>query len=99
MLNIIIKAIFWLIGKIGDIVLIPIMAVINAAFPSFSFNFDYIFNYLGYGFNYIVYFLKLFMIPPLCIQFVLYVFTISLTLTVGIRGYQFIVRVYNKFKP
>lgn len=99
MLNIIIKAVFWLVGKIGDIVLIPIMSVINAIFPSFSFNLDYIFTYLGYGFNYIIYFLKLLMIPPVCIQFILSVFTISLSLAVGIRGYQFIVRVYNKFKP
>lgn len=99
MLNILIKAVFWIIGKIGDIILIPIMALINTIFPSFSFNLDFIFNYINYGLNFITFFFKALMIPPLCIELVISVFTISLTLFVGLRAYQFIVKIYDKFRP
>lgn len=99
MLNIIIKAIFFIIGKIGDIVLLPIMAIINALVPNLSINLDNIFNYLQMGFNYIPFVLKLFLIPKVCVQIVVVVFTTYLSFILGIRVYNFIMRVYKNFKP
>lgn len=99
MLNIIIKAIFSIIAKIGDIILIPITAVINALIPNLSINFDYIFNYLQMGFSYIPFIFKYLMIPPYCIQIVILVFTTYFSLIIGIRSYHFVMKVYEKFKP
>lgn len=99
MLNVIIKAIFFVIGKIGDIVLLPIMAIINSLFPDISFSLDHIFNYITMGLQHITFIFKLLMIPPFCIQLVLAIFTFHFSLIVGVRTYQFIVHIYNKFKP
>lgn len=99
MLNVIIKAIFFVIGKIGDIVLLPIMAIVNSLFPNISFSLDHIFNYIAIGFQYITFIFKLLMIPPFCIQLVLAIFTFHFTLIVSVRTYHFIVYLYNKFKP
>lgn len=99
MLNIIIKAVFWIVGKIGDIILLPIMGVINLLLPGITVNLDYIFDYLEYGFNYLPYMFKLFMIPPFCIQIVVIVFSSYISLVLGVRVYNFIMLVYEKFKP
>lgn len=99
MLNIIIKAIFWIIGKIGDIILIPITSVINLLVPNLSINFNAIFDYIQMGFSYIPFILKFLMIPSVCISLVVFVFTTYLSLILGIRGYHFIMRIYEKFKP
>lgn len=56
MLNVIIKAVFFIIGKIGDIILLPIFAIINGLFPTVSFSLDYVFNYLTYGLQYVKFF-------------------------------------------
>lgn len=99
MLNIIVNAIFFIVGKIGDIILLPIMAIINALVPNLSVNLDSIFNYLEQGFSFVPFFLKLFLIPPACINIVVVVFTTYLTFIVGIRAYHFIMKVYKNFKP
>lgn len=99
MLNIIIKAIFWIIGKIGDIILLPIMAIINALIPNFSISLNDIFSYLEMGFQYIPFVLKSFLIPSFCVEIVFLVFTTYLSFVVGVRVYNFIMKVYNNFKP
>lgn len=99
MLNIIIKAIFWVISKIADIILIPITAVLNALLPNLSINLDNIFNYLHTGISYIPFILKTIMIPNTCITLVVFVFTSYITFITGIRVYQFIMKIYNNFKP
>lgn len=99
MLNIIISAIFKVIAKIGDIILIPIMALVNALVPNLSVNFDAIFDYLHTGFTSMPFFFKVLLIPSTCIQAVVLIFTYSLSFIIGIRSYHFIMRVYNNFKP
>lgn len=99
MLNIIIKAIFFIVGKIGDIILLPIMAIINALIPNLSLSLDNIFNYLQMGFQYIPFALKCLLIPSLCIEIVILIFTTYLSFVVGVRVYQFIMKVYKNFKP
>lgn len=99
MLNVIIKAIFFIVGKIGDIILLPIMAVVNALIPNLSVSMDNIFSYLEMGFQYIPFALKCLLIPSFCIEIVVIVFTTYLTFVVGVRVYNFIMKVYKNFKP
>lgn len=99
MLNVIIKAIFFIVGKIGDIILLPIMVVVNALIPNLSVSMDNIFSYLQMGFQYIPFALKCLLIPSFCIEIVLVVFTTYLSFVVGIRAYNFIMKVYKNFKP
>ena len=99
MLNIIINAIFFIVGKIGDIILLPIMAIVNALIPNLSVSMDNIFSYLEMGFQYIPFALKCLLIPSFCIEIVVLVFTTYLTFVVGVRVYNFIMKVYKNFKP
>lgn len=99
MLNVIIKAIFFIVGKIGDIILLPIMAVVNALIPNLSVSMDNIFSYLEMGFQYIPFALKCLLIPSFCVEIVVIVFTTYLTFVVGVRVYNFIMKVYKNFKP
>lgn len=99
MLNLIIKAIFFIVGKIGDIILIPIMAIINALIPNLSVSMDNIFSYLQMGFQYIPFALKCLLIPSFCVEIVIVVFTTYLSFVVGVRVYNFIMKVYKNFKP
>ena len=99
MLNIIVKAIFFIVGKIGDIILLPIMAIVNALIPNLSISMDNIFSYLEMGFNYIPFALKCLLIPSFCIEIVIIVFTTYITFVVGVRAYNFIMKVYKNFKP
>lgn len=99
MLNIIIKAIFFIVGKIGDIILLPIMAIVNALIPNLSVSMDNIFSYLQMGFQYIPFALKCLLIPSFCVEIVVIVFTTYLTFVVGVRVYNFIMKVYKNFKP
>lgn len=99
MLNVIIKAIFYVIGKIGDIVLAPILTLINSLIPDFSTIFSYMWNYLNQGVQFIKFWCQLLLIPPTCINIVLSILTLTISITVGVRAYSFIVKIYNKFKP
>lgn len=99
MLNVIIKAVFFIIGKIGDIVLFPIFALINTIFPTVGFSLNYVFNYLNFGLQYVKFFFLTLGIPSICIQLVIAIFTFHLSLFIGIRYYLFAVKIYNKFKP
>lgn len=99
MLNILVKAIFWIVGKIGDIILIPIMAIVNGLIPNLNINFNNIFSYLEMGFQYIPFFLKTLLIPSYCIEFVVVIFTTYISFVIGVRVYNFIMKIYNKFKP
>lgn len=99
MLNIIIKAVFFIIGKVADVILLPIMAILNTIFPSVDFSLDFIFNYLNYGLQYIKFFFLALGIPPLCIQLVIAIFTFHFTFFIGVHTYLFIMTMYEKFKP
>lgn len=99
MLNVIIKAVFFIIGKIGDIVLFPIFTLINTIFPTVAFSLNYVFNYLSYGLQYVKFFFLTLGIPAICIQLVIAIFTFHFSLFIGIRAYLFTVKIYDKFKP
>lgn len=99
MFNIIIKAIFWIVSKIADVILLPFTAIFATVFPSISFNFNFIFDYLNMASNGIIFLLKFLMIPNICIQSVFFIITTSYTIFLLGKGYTLIIKVYDKFKP
>lgn len=100
MLDVIVKAIFYVIGKIGDLVMLPIVSFISLVIPDFSLiltNFlNFINNYIFNRFNWVLSFL---MVPKICINAFVTIFSVTITIMIGIRAYLLIVRLYNKFKP
>lgn len=99
MLNLLVKVIFFIVAKIGDIVMAPIMLVISSVLPSSIDFFSNIFQFLGNGFSYMVFFLKSLLVPSACVNVVLFVFTAYITLQTGVRAYNLIVKIYDRFKP
>lgn len=99
MFNLIIKAVFWIIGKIGDIILAPILLVVNTFLPNLNINIDSIFNYLELGFQYVPFFFKTLMIPSPLIQLTVIIFIAVISIVSGLRVYRFIMKLYTKFKP
>lgn len=99
MFNVLMQFVFTLVGKIGDIVLAPLILAVSALIPGFSDFVNYIIQFINYGFTYLIFFIKLLMIPKACIQVVLTVATATLLITVAVRAFALIVRIYNYFKP
>lgn len=99
MLNILITAIFTIISKIGDLILLPIITLLSGLIPGFSDFYNGILNFIDYGFTYLLFFIKLLCIPQICMLAVLTVATATLTITIGVRAYTLIMRIYTKFKP
>lgn len=100
MLNVIIKAVFYIVGKLGDIILTPIISGITVLFPDFGTLFT---NFLQFINDYVLIALpwafKLFCVPKLCIDVIITIATASIAIMVIVRTYVLIVRIYNKFKP
>lgn len=99
MLNILINFIFTIISKIGDIILLPIVSLLSSLIPSFSDFYNGILAFIDYAFSYLLFFIKLLCIPKTCMTAVFTVATATLAITLGIRAYTLIMRVYEKFKP
>lgn len=99
MFNMLMNLIFTLIGKIGDIVMAPLVAGISALIPSFTDFLSSIIQFINYGFTYIVFFFKLAMIPKACVEIVVTVALASLSIMTIVRTYTLIVKIYNYFKP
>lgn len=99
MFNIIIKALFWIIGKIGDIILTPILLVVNTFLPNLNIDFNSIFGFLEQGFQYVPFFFKLLMIPAPLVQLTVIIFIALVSIIGGLRAYRFIMKIYTKFKP
>lgn len=91
--------IFTIIAKIGDLILFPIISLISLLIPSFSDFYNGILSFIDYGFTFFLFFVKLLCIPKICMTTVLTVATASFSITIGLRVYTLIMRIYNNFKP
>lgn len=98
MLNSIITGLFELIAKLGDLILSPLVSAISTLLPDFTSFYNSIITFLGYGFSYLGWFYKALCIPKACMTLVYTIAITSLALTVGIRIYSLIVKIYNTFK-
>lgn len=91
--------VFTIVGKIGDMILSPLISAITVLIPSFDDFINYIIQFINYGFTYIAFFIKLLMIPKECIQILVTVALATLTITLTVRSFSLIVKIYNYFKP
>ncbi len=98
MFNMLMNFVFTLVGKLGDIILSPLIAGISVLIPDFSSFVSSILQFINYGFTYITFFFKLLMIPGECLQVLVTVATASLAIITIVRSYTLIVKIYNYFK-
>lgn len=94
-----VNLIFTIVSKIGDLILSPIVAGLSVLIPNFSLFMIYIIQWINYGMTYLLFFIKLLMIPYNCISIVVTVALASLSIMVIVRTYSLLVRIYNYFKP
>lgn len=100
MLDVIVKAIFYVVGKLGDIIITPLISGISLLFPDFATLFYQYTSFITtYILNRIVWVFKFFCVPKLCIDVMITIATASIAIMVIVRSYVLIVRLYNKFKP
>lgn len=98
MLNIIIKAVFYIITSLFNLVMSPFFSALYALFPSLQEYFGYITNFLVVAVSYVNTCCRLLLIPHellvlffdyLLIKYSIYLLNISI---------KFIIKVYNTFK-
>lgn len=98
MINAIIKGIFYLITKLFDLLLSPILNVIFTLFPSLSNYFTYITNFLNMCFTYVRSILSLLLINDTMITSLFDYFIILYSIHLTIIAIKFAITIYNKFK-
>ena len=98
MLNAIITGLFGLIAKLGDIIISPFVLLISSFLPDFSTFYSSIITFIGYGFQYLSFFMKLLCIPKNCMLMLYTIAVANLSIMLGVRVYLLITRIYNKFK-
>lgn len=104
MLNIIIKAVFFVITKLFSIILSPILTIIIALFPNLAqittgatdFMTTYIFPYVTFVMQILE---NLVFLPHWLVVFLFDYFLIKYTIFITIQAVRFGIQVYNKLKP
>lgn len=104
MFEILVKFIFYIIAKVAELILTPIVAIITGLFPNVGtlitnvkfFLTTYVFNTLKW--------MKMFCIntlafPSELLAFLISVFSILITIYVSMHLYKGIMTIYQKLKP
>lgn len=99
MLNLLVKGIFYIVTKLFEILLSPIISVITALFPSSSSLFTYISSFTATSLTYARSILKLLLITDSMIFTLLDYFVILYSIHLIVLAVKFAINVYNKFKP
>lgn len=98
MVSALVNMLFSLIAKLGDIIISPLVLGLSALIPNFSTFYSSIVTYLGYGFQYLGFFIRALCIPSACITLVYTIAAATLSIAIFSRAYTLIIRIYNKFK-
>lgn len=98
MINAIVKGIFFLITKLFDFLLSPIILVITGLFPNLSDLFTHLSTFLGYCFTYVRSILSLLLINDTMITTLFDYFIILYTIYLTVLSVRFAINIYNKFK-
>lgn len=99
MINLLVKAIFFVITKLYSIILTPFLAIITALFPSLSQYFNYIITFLRYCFTYVRSILRLLLIPDNAVLMLFNYFAILYTIYITTLTIRFAINLYKKLKP
>lgn len=98
MLNAIISGIFSIIAKLGDMLISPLVSGVSLLIPSIGTFLTSITYYLGRGLSYVKWAFKLFCVPYECVAMLVTVATATISITLLVRGFTLVVKIYNKFK-
>lgn len=103
MIEALVKAIFWLIGKVSDIIILPIMLLLQTSLPDLT---SYITQIEGYLDQYVwttAAFVKRVMInfgvPQIVFTFIITWYGFKLAVATGVRLYALFYNLYTKLKP
>lgn len=99
MFGLLVKLIFWIVGKIGDIILAPFMLFANAFIPNFSDFSTGIINFFNNGLQYVGFIFSVFHIPSYCVTAVTTLLSLYVAFKVGFGVYKVVLLIYDKFKP
>lgn len=99
MINIIVKAILWLVNQVYNILMSPILLLASTLFPDLTSSFTYISNFINGALSYVVVTRDLMMIPISVFTIFLNYLLIKFTIFVAMQSYKFGVRIYKTFKP
>lgn len=98
MINAIIKGIFYLITKLFDFIMSPILSVIFSLFPSLTDYFNYITDFLNMCFTYVRSILSLLLISDTMITALFDYFLILYSIYLTVLTIRFALTIYNKLK-
>lgn len=104
MFKILVKFIFFIVSKIAELIMTPIIAIVTAIFPDVGNIITNVQYFLGhYVFDTLKWF-KMFAIntlafPEELLAFLISVFSILITLYISMHLYKGIMTLYQKLKP
>lgn len=99
MLNILVKAVFYIISAVGSLILMPFTLLIGALFPDVTNFIQGILSYLSDFTQYIPFVFKFLLIPKFCVQALLLLFTVYLSFRFSILAISLVMSLWQKFKP
>lgn len=99
MFQMLINLIFTLVAKLAGLVLSPIIALVNEMIPAVGDFLSSIFEFIGWGLDFVPFFFKLLNIPQWCIIAVVSLASTVLVFNLTVYIYYFALAVYNYFKP
>lgn len=98
MINAIIKGIFFLVTKLFDFLLSPIILLITGLFPTLTNMFTHISTFLSLCFTYVRSILSLLLINDIMITTLFDYFIILYSIYLIVLAVRFGINIYNKFK-
>ena len=103
MFEMLVKLVFWIIGKLSNIIIMPLISLLELSIPDLS---TYILNIESYLDQYLwttLAFTKRvlinFGVPQLIFTFLITWYTFKLTMSAGVRVYALASNLWTKFKP
>lgn len=99
MLNVIIKAVFFIINKVFTVITAPLFIAINALFPDLGSHFAHISNFIDLAFTYVNYVATFLFIPKVVYNMFFSYLLIKYTILITVKAVKFIIKIYDKLKP
>lgn len=99
MLNILVKAVFYIINKVFTVITAPLFVAVNALFPDITRHFASVANFLDIALTHVNFVCHMLFIPFTCFNLFFVYFFIKYTILITVKAVKFIIKVYDKLKP
>lgn len=103
MFELLIKLILWLIGKISNLIIMPIITLLSLSLPDLSNIIltieQYLDNYVWNTASFVKRVMINFGVPQILFTFIITWYTFRISMALGIRTYALVSNLYKKFKP